>query len=86
MSTTKRDPKEWVLDSVCTFHMCQTREYFSKLVDMSCQIKGIEKIKMLLNNYILELNNTRYVVELKRNLISLGQLDDKYTIMIHKGL
>lgn len=54
---------------------------------MSCPIEGTGKVKLLLdNNYILELENTRYVLELKRNLISLGELDEKYNINIHKGL
>lgn len=97
VNTTKRDPKEWVLDSGCTFHMCPNKEYFSEFVelsegqiqmgnDMSCLIKGIGKIKLSMNNYILELDNCRYVPELKRNLISLGQLDDRFTIVIQNGL
>lgn len=55
--------------------------------DMSCQIKENGKLKPLLNNNcILELKNTRVVRELKRNIISLGKLDEKYNILIHKDL
>ncbi|XP_022848593.1 uncharacterized protein LOC111370921 [Olea europaea var. sylvestris] len=92
------DPKEWVLDSGCTFHMCLIKNWFIELVDlsggqvqmgndMSCQIRGTGKLNLLLsNNYILELDKVRYVPELKRNLISLGELDEKYDIRIHKSL
>ncbi|XP_022864054.1 uncharacterized protein LOC111384065, partial [Olea europaea var. sylvestris] len=78
--------------------MCPLKEWFSEFVDLnggqiqmrndiSCQIEGIGKVKLLLdNNYALELENIRYVPELKRNLISLGELDEKYNIYIHKGL
>lgn len=54
---------------------------------MGCQINGNGKLRLLLNNnYILELNNIIYVPEFKRNLISSGELDDQYNILIHKGL
>lgn len=53
---------------------------------MSCQIKVIGRLNLLLeNNHILELAETRYVSSLQRNLISLGELDDEYNIRIHKG-
>lgn len=53
--------------------------------DMSCQIKGIGKLNLLLKNtYILKLGKVSYVLELKRTLISLGKLDEDYDIRIHK--
>lgn len=53
---------------------------------MSCQIKGIEKLNLLLNNsYILELSKARYMPDLQRNLIILEEFDNEYDISIHKG-
>lgn len=98
VTRTRRDPKEWVLDFDCTFYMSPIREWFHEFIDingghvqmenaMNCQIKGIEKLRLMLNNnHILELNNTNYVLEFKRNLISLVELDDNYNKLIHKGL
>lgn len=52
---------------------------------MSCQIKGIEKLNLLLNNsYILELSKARYMPDLQRNLIILEEFDNEYDISIHK--
>lgn len=54
--------------------------------DMSYQIKWIWKLNLSLNNnHVLKLNETRFVLELQRNLISLGELDEKRDMRIHRG-
>ncbi|KAH9680956.1 hypothetical protein KPL71_026757 [Citrus sinensis] len=77
----------WVLDSGCSFHMCPNRNFFKNYEtydggiivmgnDASCRVigKGTIKLKML-DGTIRELANVRHVLDLKRNLISLGMLD-----------
>lgn len=89
---------EWILDSGCTFHMTPCKKYFTEFMevnggqvimgnDFSCKIKGIGKIVLKLENgYVLTLNKIRYIPSLKRNLISLGTLDDEgFNTIINKG-
>lgn len=53
--------------------------------DTACQIKEIGKFNLLLNNtYIFELSEAKYVPDLLRNLISLGELYNEYEIKIYK--
>ena len=81
--------EEWILDCVCTFHTCFIREAFSSLIPSTpgivlmgnnspCKIEGIGKgsIKMF-DEKIHTLSNVKYVLELKRNLISLGTLESQ---------
>lgn len=97
VNTPNRDLKEWVLESGCTFHMCTIKNWLTELVDLnggqvlmgnevSRQIKGIGNLSLLLENYyIVELDKVRYAIELKRNLFSLGKLDEDYDTRIHKS-
>ncbi|KAH9652997.1 hypothetical protein KPL70_027263 [Citrus sinensis] len=78
---------KWVLDSGCSFHMCPFKHHFSEYQeydggrvmvgnDAICRVIGIGVIKLKLHdNSILELKQVRHVPDLKRNLISLGMLD-----------
>ena len=54
----------------------------------SCQIKGIGSIRIRLHNGLEKvMSNVRYIPELKRNLISLGVLDELgYTIKLEAGV
>ncbi|KAH9726310.1 hypothetical protein KPL70_008223 [Citrus sinensis] len=78
---------KWVLDSGCSFHMCPFKHHFSEYQEYDggkvmmrnnaiCRVIGIGVIKLKLHdNSILELKQVRHVLDLKRNLISLGMLD-----------
>ena len=78
---------KWVLDSGCSFHMCPFKHQFSEYQEYDggrvmmgnnaiCRVIGIGVIKLKLHdNSILELKQVRHVPDLKRNLISLGMLD-----------
>ena len=87
VSSNTRD-KEWILDSGCTFHMSPNKNWFIGLKETkennllmanndSCEIHGIGSIKLKVHDgSIKTLSNVRYIPNLKRNLISLGVLDD----------
>ena len=76
------------MDSGCSFHMCPNINWFQNFNNRetgtvymgnnhSCTIQGIGNISLKLhNNKICTLTNVRYVPGLKRNLISLGTLDE----------
>ena len=75
---------KWVLDSGCSFHMCPFKHHFSEYQEYDggrvmmgnnaiCRVIG-NKLK-LHDNSILELKQVKHVPDLKRNLISLGMLD-----------
>ena len=80
--------REWIIDSGCTFHMCPYKEWFvglkpvdSGLVYMGnnhpCKIEGIGSIIFKLENDTkVVLTDVRLIPCLKRNLISIGWLDD----------
>ncbi|XP_052174285.1 retrovirus-related Pol polyprotein from transposon TNT 1-94 isoform X1 [Diospyros lotus] len=80
------DEVVWVLDSGCSFHMSPHIEWFLNYKDMSggkvllgnnqeCGIKGIGDIKLkMFNGSIRTLTSVRYVPELKKKLISVGEL------------
>ena len=78
----------WILDTGCSFHMCPNKDWFSdfKLVENEsvfmgnnaiCEVHGIGSIDLRLDNgNLVTLTAVRYIPDLKRNLISLGVLDD----------
>ena len=81
--------REWILDSGCTFHMCPNQESFfdykeingGKVLmgnDVSCRVYGIGKVAVKqFNGEVKVLTNVRHIPELRRNLISLGSLEDE---------
>ncbi|KAH9778820.1 Integrase catalytic domain-containing protein [Citrus sinensis] len=87
ITTDSKDKGKWVLDSGCTFHMSPYKSYFTDYYEYNggrvmmgnnavCKIMGIGNINLKLHDgTIRELKQVRYVPELKRNLISLGMLD-----------
>ena len=92
------DNADWILDSGCTYHMCPNKNWFhsySKIYEgqvllgnnMSCQVVGIGSIQLKLDDGTVKtLSFVRHVPELKRNLISLGTLDEVgYTCKIESG-
>ena len=80
---------EWILDSGCTYHMCPSRESFfeykstdgGKVLmgnNFSCRVVGIGKVALRnFDGEIMILNNVRHIPDLRRNLISLGALEDE---------
>ena len=78
---------KWILDSGCTFHMSPYKSYFSDYQDLDggrvmmgnntvCKVIGIGKIHLKLHDgSIKEIRQVRHIPELKRNLISLGMMD-----------
>ena len=84
-----RDEDEWILDSGCTYHMCPNRKWFidysevdegSVIMgnDHKCKVAGIGTIAIKNSDGTIKtLENVRHIPDLKRNLISLGTLDDE---------
>ncbi|KAL5547991.1 hypothetical protein UlMin_003222 [Ulmus minor] len=77
----------WILDSGCTYHMCPHKEWFCTYQpydvgtvlmgnDASCKVIGIGTVKIKMHDGIVRtLGNVRHILELKKNLISLGTFD-----------
>ena len=94
-----RDTQEWILDTGCTYHMCPKREWFidyketngGKVLmgnDHQCNVIGIGSIAIKGSDGTTKiLNNVRHIPDLKRNLISLGTLDDEgYDCRVSRGI
>ncbi|GAA0159622.1 transmembrane signal receptor [Lithospermum erythrorhizon] len=87
----------WCLDSGCSNHMCRSEDLFSvldKTFKHSVKLgnntklivagKGI--VKLRLNNVLYAVGEVYFVPELKNNLLSVGQLQEKgLTIMFKEG-
>ncbi|KAK0602044.1 hypothetical protein LWI29_029846 [Acer saccharum] len=84
----KRFTDVWLLDSAATWHMTSRREWFHKYEhvsggsvfmgnDHALEIAGIGTIKIKIHDgTIRTIQEVRHVKGLKKNLLSLGQLDD----------
>jgi hypothetical protein len=88
----------WIMDSACTFHICPNKEWFSSLDlingrvilmgnDVACKMKGIGKIRLKLHDGSTRvLEEVQYVLDRKKNLISVGTLEEKgYKITMENG-
>ena len=87
---------EWILDWGCTYHMCPHKEWFFKFeeVDGGVVYMGSGDVSYItvmgsirLRNHdgsIRVLTNGRYVLKLKKNLISLGALESKGLVAISR--
>ena len=87
IATDSKEKGKWVLESGCTFHICPFKCYFTDFHDFNggrvmkqnnfmYKILGIGNINLKLHDdTIRKLKQARYVLNLKRNLISLGMLD-----------
>lgn len=88
-SVCASDSWEWILDSGATYHVCPRREWFSSFEkidsgvvimgnDNSCQVEGvcIVWIKMC-DGVVREVDDVRYVPQLKKNLMSLRVLESQ---------
>lgn len=79
---------EQILDSGCTFHMTSRRPWLENFKDLdggevvmgnnvACSIKGIGSVTLKFDNgYTFTLERVKYIPDLNRNLISMGNLDD----------
>lgn len=73
---------EWIFDSTCTFHMSPNKEWFLNFQELDdgveCNILGIGSIHLKNQDGSTKvLTNIRYVLDVKKNLISLGLLESK---------
>ncbi|KAH9667833.1 hypothetical protein KPL70_021191 [Citrus sinensis] len=87
IAAEKQSSGEWILDSDCSFHMCPNIDFFKTFEsidggkvllrnNLACKVAGIGTISIRIFDGIeRDLKEVRYVPELKRNLISLGLMD-----------
>ncbi|KAH9804147.1 hypothetical protein KPL71_002018 [Citrus sinensis] len=87
IAAEKQPTEEWILDSGCSFHMSPNKQLFKTFekVDtgkvllgnnLACKVAGIGTVTITMHDGVdRELKNVRYVPELRRNLISLGTVD-----------
>ncbi|KAA0043220.1 Retrovirus-related Pol polyprotein from transposon TNT 1-94 [Cucumis melo var. makuwa] len=77
----------WIMDSGCTFHMTPYRDFLTNFQNgdrgkvllgdnVTCNVKGTGSVQIATHDGIVRiLTNATYVPKLKRNLISLSELD-----------
>ena len=87
--------ESWVLDSGASFHATSQKELFEKYVpndhgklylgdNQPCNIVGKGVVKIKLSGSTWELKDVRHIPDLKKNLISVGQLaSEGYTTIFH---
>ncbi|GKB28169.1 retrovirus-related pol polyprotein from transposon TNT 1-94 [Tanacetum coccineum] len=86
----------WLVDSGCSNHMCGQRNMFSSLdTSFTHNVKlgnnhklivvGKGVVKITLNGVSYVVNDVYYVPELKNNLLSVGQLQEKGLDVLFKG-
>ncbi|KAE8725588.1 hypothetical protein F3Y22_tig00008386pilonHSYRG00069 [Hibiscus syriacus] len=92
-SSTIFHSDECILDSGCTYHMSPNQEWFSDLVELNagfiymgndnaCKTVGIGSIRLKNQDGSTRvLTDVRYVPSLKKNLISLGALESKGSVV-----
>lgn len=85
----------WFLDSGCSNHMCGHKDWFFnlneefrvtvKLGDNSrMMVTGKGSVKMEIEGIFQTITGVYYIPELKNNLLSIGQLQEKNLIVIFK--
>ncbi|TYK10877.1 Retrovirus-related Pol polyprotein from transposon TNT 1-94 [Cucumis melo var. makuwa] len=77
----------WIMDLGCTFHMTHHQDFLTNFQkgdggkvllgdNGTCDVKGTGSVQIATHDGMVRiLTNVRYVPKLKRNLISLGELD-----------
>ncbi|GKC36281.1 retrovirus-related pol polyprotein from transposon TNT 1-94 [Tanacetum coccineum] len=87
-----------IMDSGCSYHMTPMLDILFDFLECDggsvqlgdnreCKIRGIGKVRLQLKDgSSFALHNVRYILELKRNLISLGTLEKEgYTVKMQSG-
>ena len=89
--------ESWILDSACSYHMTPKKDWFDTYKpynvgmvqmgnDATCLIIGIGIVKIkMFDGVVRVLSNVRHVLDLRKNLISLGVLDDLGYLYSSKG-
>ncbi|KAK4481406.1 hypothetical protein RD792_012296 [Penstemon davidsonii] len=87
--------ESWVLDSGASFHATSQKRLFGEYVsgnlgkvylgdDQPCDIVGKGTVKIKLNGSEWKLKDVRHIPDLRKNLISVGQLaSEGYTTIFH---
>jgi len=87
----------WFLDSGCSNHMCGKRDMFFHFDssfresvkmgnDSSLIVQGKGRVRMEVNGIIHVITDVFFVLELKNNLLSIGQLQEKgLVVLIQQG-
>ena len=87
--SSSNSSKEWIVDSGCTWYMTLNKYVFEELCDQdggsvllgnnrACKIAGIRYVIFKLHDKSIRLlTDVRYVHDLKRNLIFLGEFNKK---------
>ncbi|KAL0420698.1 UNVERIFIED_CONTAM: hypothetical protein Slati_3092700 [Sesamum latifolium] len=81
-------PDTWFLDSGCSNHMCGKKDYFTdfdenfsdtvKLGDnTSMVVAGKGNVRLKVNDMVQIITGVFYVPQLRNNLLSVGQLQEK---------
>jgi hypothetical protein len=79
--------KSWLLDYACSYHMCPKKEWFDTYKpynstaitsnDATCLVIGIGTVKIkMFDGVVRVFGDVRHIPNLRKNLISLGVLDD----------
>ncbi|KAH9660217.1 hypothetical protein KPL70_024138 [Citrus sinensis] len=89
---------EWILDTGATYHLCPIKEWFTDFRNLEsgavmmgnnqpCRTMGIGTIRFkMFDGMVRELKEVRFVLEIKKNLISVGALEAKgYKVTIEDG-
>ena len=89
--------ESWILYSGCSYHMCSNKDWFDTYIpceggtilmgnDAACKAIGIGTIKIkMFDGVVRVLGNAKHVLELSKNLISLGALDSLGCIYMARG-
>jgi len=89
---SEKNPKtKWIMDSGCSWHMTPTDQADGLVLlgdNKPCKIEGIGSIRFKFHDGAERIfTDVRYVPELKRNLISLGEFDKTgYVFKGEKGI
>jgi hypothetical protein len=96
-SVTQNQPKNkiWYLDSGCSNHMCGVKEWFHELDtrfretvrlgdNSQMKVMGKGNVKLQVNGLTQVITTVYYIPELKNNLLSIGQLQQKDLTIVFK--
>jgi hypothetical protein len=87
--------KIWYLDSGCSNHMCGVKEWFHELDtkfketvrlgdNSQMKVMGKGNVKLQVNGISQVITAVYYIPELKNNLLSIGQLQQKELTIVFK--